>query len=83
MTLCQAVTPHRMKLNKNKVLLSEQNTVILDKWFTLESINRLELGFDVQQFVFHRESLPPATLSLWLEPHVGAYAFLTCIVSQM
>lgn len=78
MTLCQAVTTQRIKLNRNnKVLLSDQNTVVLNEWFTLESINRLELGFDVQQFVFHRESLAPATLSLWWEPHVGAYAFLT------
>lgn len=63
MTLCQAVTPHLMKLNKSKVLWMWQK-LILDILFTLVSINRLQLGFNVQQFVFHRESPAPASRSL-------------------
>lgn len=35
-----------------------------DTWFTLESINRPEVGLDVQQFVFHWESPAPASQSL-------------------
>lgn len=44
---------------------------VWDKWFTLESINRLELGFDGQQFVFHRVSPAPASQSVKLGPHIG------------
>lgn len=45
---------------------------VLDQRFTLESINRPELGFDVQQFVFHRESPAPASQSVSLELRIGA-----------
>lgn len=75
MTLCQAVTPHLMKLSKNKVLLSEQRPGLWTSDLTLESINRLELGFNVQQFVFHRESPAPASRSVsW--SHVSALVLL-------
>lgn len=48
-----------------------------------ESINRCQLGFNLQQYVFHREGPASVSLSLLPEPCKCSYASCAQVVAKM